>query len=121
MKKLLMCLMSLLVVLTLTACSSDSNSIAGTYELVEMEAAGVTITPEDDLWKTATGGQSATMELKSDGSCSVDLLGQTGSGSYDVNDSTVTITISGDAQDFKLEDNKLTVEMSGTKMIFEKQ
>lgn len=121
MKKLLTIFMSLLVALILTACSSDSNPVAGTYELTKMEAGGVTITPEDELWQTATGGKDATMELEGDGKCSVSLFGQTGEGSYEVKDTTVTITIDGDPQDFELEDDNLTVEMAGTKMIFEKK
>lgn len=121
MKKLLTIFMSLLVILTLTACSSDSNSIAGTYELTKMEAGGVTVTPEDNLWKNATGGKDAIIELNGDDSCSVDIFGETGKGSYEVKDTTVTITINDDPQDFELEDGNLTVEMAGTKMIFEKK
>lgn len=122
MKKILTFIVSLLIAVTLTACSSgDYADIAGTYELTKMEASGQTVTPDDEIWKTATGGKSATMNLKDDGSCSVDLFGQTGDGSFKVNDTTVTITIENDPQDFTLEDGNLTVEMSGTKMIFEKK
>lgn len=121
MKKLLTIFMLLLVILTLTACTNDSNPAAGTYELTQMEARDVKVTPDNQLWKTATGGKSATMTLEDDGSCSVSLFGETGEGSYEVKDATVTITINGDPQDFELEDGNLTAEISGTKMIFEKK
>lgn len=121
MKKLLVLLMSLLVAVTLTGCSSSSsNSAAGTYELTQVENGGVTITSDDELWKTYTSGMEATMTLENDGSCSVSLFGQTGEGTYEVDGSTVTITIEGDAQEFKLDGDQLSAELDGTKLIFEK-
>lgn len=119
MKKILTLMMSLLVALTLTACSGDSG-ISGTYELVQMKYNGIVVNPGDTLWEQATGGKSASITLNSDGSCSADIYGQTGEGTYEENGTTVTITIEGDPLDFTIKDNQLTAENSGVTMIFEK-
>lgn len=119
MKKVLTLMMALLVAVTLSACSGGSG-ISGTYELKEITASGVTVTPDDELWKTATNGQDAIITLEDDNNCTVDIFGQSGSGTYEVNGSTVTITIEGDPQDFTLKDDQLIAEISGTSMVFEK-
>lgn len=119
MKKILTLMMSLVVALTLTACSGDSG-ISGTYELVQMKYNGIVVNPGDALWEQATGGKSATITLNNDGSCSADIYGQTGEGTYKEDGSTVTITIDGDALDFTINDDQLTAENSGVTMVFEK-
>ena len=119
MKKVLALMMSLLVALTLSACSGDSG-ISGTYELKEMSVAGVTVTPDDALWDTTTQGQEAKIILESNDNCSVDIFGQKGTGTYEVDGSTVTITIDGDPQEFTLKDNQLIAEIGGTSLVFEK-
>ncbi len=119
MKKILTLMMSLLVALTLTACSGDSG-ISGTYELVQMKYNGIVVNPGDTMWEQATGGKSASITLNSDGSCSADIYGQTGEGTYEENGTTVTITIEGDPEDFTIKDNQLTAENNGVTMIFEK-
>lgn len=119
MKKLMTLMMTLLVAITLSACSGGSG-ISGTYELKEITASGVTVTPEHELWKTVTNNQDAIITLEDDENCTVDIFGQSGSGTYEVDGSTVTITIEGDPQEFTLKDNQLIAEINGTSMVFEK-
>lgn len=68
-----------------------------------------------------TSVDNAYIKLESDGICKVDILGSSGEGSYEVNGSTVSMTIEDDTLDFHLENGKLSADVYGVEMVFEKR
>lgn len=104
--------------LALTGCGKkfDKKKMAGKYELVEMSSGSETYSKED-LETLKTYGFTISMELKDDGTGTMNSYGEEQALTYDKDG----ITIDGDKASYTFENNKITVESDGTKMVFEKQ
>lgn len=92
----------------------NKPNVVGTYELVSMEQNGETVGNMDSLKSL---GLTATMELKEDKTGTLNIFGETQQLTYD----DKNITSDGQAVPYKFENNKLTMEQDGQKMVFEKK
>lgn len=97
-----------------------SKNFVGDWVLVGGEANGEEIDQESiDLLDSL--GMQIYLSLEDDGTATLMLFGEEMDGTWKAKDAnTVTITFEGDDGDFKLADNKLTLEVEGDKLIFEK-
>ena len=103
----------------LTGCGKkfDMKKMAGKYELVEMSENDKSYNKEE-LAKLKEYGITFTLELKEDGTGTIELYGQSSNVKYDENN----ITIDEDTASYSVDDNyKITIEKDGMKMVFEKQ
>lgn len=120
MKKIIATLICVLMLaLTLTACGG--SGLSGKYRLTGMESSGVTIKEGDALWDTAVGAMGdCYMDFTGSDAVSMAFAGEEKEGTYTVDGDKITVTIDGDPADGTLKDNKITLEVGGEKMIFEK-
>ena len=120
-KKLVSLLLVALMVFTLVACSSSGGgsgaankpSPVGKYVLTGMEENGEATSQEDlDLLKSL--GLTVTMEIKEDGTGSMDLFGEALEFTWDADN----IILEGEKQAYTFDGSKFTIENDGTKMEF---
>ncbi len=97
-----------------------SKNFVGDWVLVGGEADGEVIDAEMvDMLNSF--GMQVYLSLKDDGTATLVLFGEEMDGTWKAKDaSTVTLTFDGSSADSKLADNKLTLEVEGDKLIFEK-
>ena len=97
-----------------------SKNFVGDWVLVGGQADGEEIDQESiDILNSL--GMQIYLSLKDDGTSALVLFGEELNGTWKAKDaSTVTITFDNDGGDFKLADGKLTLEVEGDKLIFEK-
>lgn len=130
MKKVLVTVVAIVMVFSLVACGGGdkSASLAGTYKMTSMEAAGMTV---DVATLAEAAGMDAdlfTLELKDDGSFTMNAF--TGEatenmdGTWKADGNTVTLTMDGEDMTAAVDGNKLTIEETQDgqtmKMVFEK-
>lgn len=115
MKRTAKILLSVLVILSILAsfAACGSKGPSGTYELVSMEMDGETV--DADMLKEF--GVEATITFNSDGTGSVDMMGDKEEFTWKGNTLTAD---DGEEISFKLEGDKLTLESDGEKMVFSK-
>ena len=126
MKKLLAVLMAAMLVLSLAACSGGSSgggsdSGVGTWKLVSMSYGDQSISISD--YSEMLGEDyTVTLEIKSDGTFTVDSMGLVQSGTWTANGSTYSLDLDGGVQEAKLSGGQLILEdsASGMSMVFEK-
>lgn len=115
MKRTMKVLLSALLIVSLIAClaACGSKGPSGTYTLDSMEAEGMTM----DAEALKGFGMEATITFNSDGTGSIDLMGQSEEFTWKGN----TIT-SEDGEDLKFDfdGNTITMEEDGAKMVFKK-
>lgn len=119
----LICAITLCAVLT--ACGgggSDEHAknFTGEWTLAGMEEEGESMN-EEDLALMEEMGLVCTLTLSEDKKAKIDLFGDAMEGTWEPKDaSTVSITLDGSAAEGKLSGDKLTLEESGSKLIFKK-
>ncbi len=123
LKSLASAALALLLGATLTGCgggggdSVSGDAFVGQWTGVEMTIDGETM----NLADYADFGLEATMEIKQDGTISVDMLGEVSTGTWKAKDaSTVTITLENDPLDCKVANNRLTMADGDASIVFEK-
>lgn len=117
MKKVVSIVLCLVLVLSLAACGGSGSSKAGTYALAEMSMGGETF----DAATLEAMGMSMdmfSMELKEDGTGSMTFMDESEDFKWDdkaIKDST------GTEIPYTYKDGKITLEMDGETLVFEKQ
>ena len=126
MKKTLSIVLAVVMVLAVfTACGSNGedsadNSVVGTWKATQVEAAGVQVSLEDFAQSTGTE-LAISIELRADGTFSMSMNDEVqGEGTYEVKGNTVALTADGATLNATLEDGKMTIDASGSKVILEK-
>ncbi|MCI8514586.1 MAG: hypothetical protein HFI93_08200 [Lachnospiraceae bacterium] len=126
--KLLCMTLVLMMVFSLAACGkkTSKSSAAGTYNLQEISAAGITMNMED---LKATLGDAAkdltfAIVLGEDGKFSLDMTAFDPSlsleGTWEEKDGSIALTADGETINAPLKDGTLTLEADGTSMTFKK-
>ena len=121
-KKILMIFATAIILVAalfmLTGCGNkfDMKKMAGSYELIEMKDSDKNYSKED-IEQLKNYGLNFTIELKDDGTGSMDLFGEKSDLKYD----DKGITVDDDTVSYTFEDNKLSLESDDTKMVFEKK
>ena len=117
--------------LALAACGGSSapsetdlselrDEFVGTWELVSMETESATY-DEDDVASMAEAGMLVTLDLDEDGNLIYNEVGNQQDGSWSVTDeATLSFELGGSKIDVPYDDDLLTLEASGTTMVFEK-
>lgn len=119
--KILIALLTLVLILGLSACGSDSKSEAnftGVWVLESMENEGEVINMED----FSALGLSGTMTLNEDLTLSIDLFGEVSEGKWKAKNAT-TMSMNADGQgsgEGVLKDGKLVMEEDDSKLVFVK-
>ncbi|MCR5736279.1 MAG: hypothetical protein K6G64_01350 [Eubacterium sp.] len=122
MKKILALVLSLMMILSLTACGG-SDKYAGTYKVVSVTVQNTTIKKGDDLWKKAFSDESKLpyMKLDGKGKCTFLFDSETSEGEYSVDGEKITLKDSKESIDGKIKDNQITISAGGADMVFEKE
>ena len=115
MKKLMAIVLVLVMALSICACGSKSND-AGKYIFSSMESEGQVYNAED-LSALGLDGGSMYIELRTDGTAVISLLGETMEGTWKPG----SITIDGDTEEYTIDGKMLTLANEGEKISFEKE
>lgn len=117
--------------IALTACGGSSapsetdlselrDEFVGTWELVSMESDATTL-GEDEVDSMADAGMLVTLDLDEDGNLIFNEVGNQQDGSWSVTDeATLSFELGGSKIEVPYDDDLLTLEASGTTMLFEK-
>lgn len=116
MKKILSVLCVLVLTVMLTACGKDS--IVGKYTAVEMSSEEQTMSIET----LKSLGMTIELEVKDDKTAKLSMMGESVDLTYDDKTFTGKNEETGETESisYKLEGNKLTLEMKDEKIVFEK-
>lgn len=126
--KLLCMALVLMMVFSLAACGKkdSGSSAAGTYNLQEISASGVTMNMED--LKASLGDAAKDLDfaivLGEDGKFSLDMTAFDPSmsleGTWEEKDGSIELTVDGETISASLKDGVLTMEEEGTSLTFKK-
>ena len=120
-KKMVALLLIAVLVFALTACSGGGGGAAskpspvGTYTLSGMEEDGEA-TSQEDLDLLASLGLTVTLDIKEDGTGSINLFGEEMEFTWDEDN----IIVDGEKQAYTFDGTTFTMENEGTKMSFTK-
>ena len=133
MKRIIAIALVAIMILALLASCGGSSDAAGTYtvktiggqtveEALKAELGEYGAALDLDSILSMLGIDSLedymTMELKSDGTAETSFAGQSQTGTWKQDGSTVTITFDDDSQEFTLSGNELSAETDGVEYVF---
>ncbi|MCI8464918.1 MAG: lipocalin family protein [Lachnospiraceae bacterium] len=125
MKKRVAVLMlaALMTVLALAGCGGKKSSdpVVGEWKMTKVEAMGVSMSVEEYLQAAGMGDMKMEMSIKDNGKFSMDVVGESGDGTWKYKDPVLTLTADGESVEAEYKDGTITMEMSGVAMIFEKK
>lgn len=125
MKKRVAVLMLAVVmtVLALAGCGGKKSSapVVGEWKMTKVEAMGVSMSVEEYLQASGMGDMKMEMSIKDNGKFSMDVVGESGDGTWEYKEPDLTLTVDGESVKAEYKDNTITLEMSGVAMIFEKK
>lgn len=128
MKKVLVSVVAIVMVFSLVACGGGSASLAGTYKMTSIEAAGVSMDVAQFAEATGVEADLLNLVLNEDGSFEMSAFAEAGaenvSGTWKASGNTVTLTVDGEDMTATVDGNKLTMEETQDgqtmKIVFEK-
>ena len=113
MKKILVIVITVVMILTLTACGKGGEDegtaidISGYYELKSVTSASGTPTTDEDIQMLKQLGIVASLECFSDGTAVLDLFGDQMNYTYDTD--KMVFSLEGEEVSFKYEDGNITL------------
>lgn len=121
-KRVITLFLALAMVVSLAACGGGGN-VAGTYNLTEMNAGGISMNIED-ISSMAGMDVSIVLNLKSDGNFSLDMSAidssESLSGTWTADGSTLSLTSDGSTITGSIDGGTIVLEESGQTLTFEK-
>lgn len=122
MKKLLAIVLSMMLVLSLTACGGKDYT--GKYSLTSIKVEGMEIKKGDSMWNTAFSDKDKApyLELKKDDKFTLlfELLdSESQDGTFKVDGEKITLKTDSKSIEGKIKDNKITLEIEGCEAVFE--
>ena len=97
------------------------KEIVGTWRLTRIEAAGVTMDIDEFLVISGMEGTTNEMELKKNGTFSMEMVGERGSGTWERKGAGIVLTDeAGDSVEATYEGGELSMDLEGVVMIFVK-
>ena len=105
-------LVAVMIMSCLVACGGGGKLQAGSYQLKEVSGDGAS---EYEAYK-----DSITLEVEEGGKASMSIMGITGI-ELTFNESTGKVSMEGSEVPYKVDGNKITIEDSSGKMVFEKK
>lgn len=114
MKKMIVFALSLMMVFVFASCgkSMADSPYVGTWKATEASYSGFEMSVESIL------GGEMSFELKDNGKCVMTIAGEETSGKWTENEDGFNVA---DEFDFKVDDNKATMDYSGVTVTLEKQ
>jgi hypothetical protein len=112
-----------MTVLALAGCGGKKSSdpVVGDWKMTKVEAMGVSMGVDEYLEMAGMGDMKMEMSIKDNGKFSMDLVGESGDGTWEYKEPTLTLTSDGESVTAEYKDETITLEMSGVSMIFEKK
>lgn len=111
MKKLVSLLLVLALALGCAAASADD--VTGTWYATSVSSGGITVDP-------SSIGMEMTLTLEADGTASMAAMGESMSGTWTMDGSTVTVTLEGTSQPFAYDGNSLSYSEDDLGFTFER-
>lgn len=125
MKKRVAVLMLAVVmtVLALAGCGGKKSSapVVGDWKMTKVEAMGVSMSVDEYLEAAGMGDMKMEMSIKDNGKFSMDVVGESGTGTWKYEEPTLTLDDGTDSVTAEYKDGVITLSMSGVDMIFEKK
>ena len=125
MKKRVAVLMLAVVmtVLALAGCGGKQSSapVVGDWKITKIEAMGVSMGVDEYLSAAGMGDVKMEMSIKDNGKFSMDMVGESGTGTWKYEEPTLTLDDGSDTVTAEYKDSTIVLEMSGVSMIFEKK
>lgn len=112
-----------MTVLALTGCGGKKSSapVVGDWKITKIEAMGVSMGVDEYLSAAGMGDVKMEMSIKDNGKFSMDIVGESGTGTWKYEEPTLTLDDGSDTVTAEYKDSTIVLEMSGVSMIFEKK
>lgn len=122
-KRVITLFLALAMVVSLAACGGGGSNVAGTYNLTEMNAGGISMNIEE-ISSMAGMDVSIVLNLKSDGNFSLDMSAidssESLSGTWTADGNTLSLTSDGSTITGSIDGGTIVLEESGQTLTFEK-
>lgn len=114
--KILVVVMMMTMLFALVSCGGSKSQYVGTWTATEIEAYGMTMTPEE-------AGMEFTIDIKSDGTITATTNGEDdGAGEWEETETGIKIISQGEEMQAELDDDgNLVLDLYGIKFVMEKQ
>ena len=103
---------------------SGSSAVAGTWQMTSIEKGGKKTSAENYL-KSANASKVPTLTFEDNGSVTLDVDGDTGTGTWENANGQYTLTYKSDGEDvvkeIVLEGDQLSLEQNGFRLTYEKK
>ena len=112
-----------MTVLALAGCGGKKSSapVVGDWKITKIEAMGVSMGVDEYLSAAGMGVVKMEMSIKDNGKFSMDIVGESGTGTWKYEEPTLTLDDGSDTVTAEYKDSTIVLEMSGVSMIFEKK
>ncbi len=112
-----------MTVLALAGCGGKKSSapVVGDWKITKIEAMGVRMVVDEYLSAAGMGDVKMEMSIKDNGKFSMDIVGESGTGTWKYEEPTLTLDDGSDTVTAEYKDSTIVLEMSGVSMIFEKK
>jgi len=108
----------IIIVATVKGDNATPANIAGKYEIEKVESRDDNNLSDDDLRQMQSLGMTITLDVREDGTATMDIFGQSTDITYDTE--SMTMNVGGDEVPFSYKRGKLQIEQNGSTMIFAK-
>ena len=123
MKRIITTLLMIATLMILcVGCGKGSKDVSGTYKITSIGGKSVADLQKqyDDAGMDVKIADMFKMELKSDGTFTMEYSGETQSGTYKVDGEKISMTIDGDTEEGTIKDGKITLGSGDDAMEFSK-
>lgn len=112
-----------MTVLALAGCGGKKSSapVVGDWKITKIEVMGVSMGVDEYLSAAGMGDVKMEMSIKDNGKFSMDIVGESGTGTWKYEEPTLTLDDGSDTVTAEYKDSTIVLEMSGVSMIFEKK
>lgn len=112
-----------MTVLALAGCGGKKSDapVVGDWKMTKVETMGVSMGVDEYLEAAGMGDMKMEMTIKDNGKFSMDLMGESGDGTWKYEEPKLSLSDGSDTVDAEYKDGVITLSMSGVDMIFEKK
>ncbi len=122
MKRIITTLLMIATLMILCVGCGKSKDVSGTYKISSIGGQSVADLQKqyDDAGMDVKIADMFKLELKSDGTFTMEYAGESESGTYKVDGEKISMTIDGDTQEGTIKDGKITLGEGDDSMVFSK-
>ena len=109
-----------MTVLALAGCGGKKSSapVVGDWKITKIEAMGVSMGVDEYLSAAGMGDVKMEMSIKDNGKFSMDIVGESGTGTWKYEEPTLNLDDGSDTVTAEYKYSKIVLEMIGVSMIF---